>query len=92
VPREVGVELRLTGGSPFGRPRVAVEGKDVGKPGTLDEMRTFVARLYDLTVLQAHRAYVPYPPPSQAIFPGTFTDSFYASQGTYWDENGTRSM
>jgi hypothetical protein len=87
VPQEVGEELRQIGGSPFGRPRVAIECKDVGKPGTVDEMRAFVARLYDLSVLQGHRWYVPYPPPPQAIFPGTFTDSFYASQMTYWDEN-----
>jgi hypothetical protein len=87
VPREVGEELRQIGGSPFGRPRVAIECKDVGQPGTVDEMRAFVARLYDLSVLQGHRSYVPYPPPPQAIFPGTFTGSFYASQMTYWDEN-----
>jgi hypothetical protein len=87
VPREVGEELRQIGGSPFGRPRVAIECKDAGQPGTVDEMRAFVARLYDLSVLQGHRSYVPYPPPPQAIFPGSFTDSFYASQMTYWDEN-----
>jgi hypothetical protein len=87
VPRDVGEELRQVGGSPFGRPRVAIECKDVGQPGTVDEMRAFVARLYDLSILQGHRSHVPYPPPAQAIFPGTFTDSFYASQMTYWDEN-----
>ena len=87
VPRAVGVELRQTGGLPFGRPRVAIECKDVGQPGTVDEMRAFVARLYDLSVLQGHRSYIPYPPPPQAIFPGTFVDSFYAAQITYWNEN-----
>jgi hypothetical protein len=87
VPRVVGVELRQTGGLPFGRPRVAIECKDVGQPGTVDEMRAFVARLYDLSVLQGHRLYIPYPPPTQAIFPGIFVDSFYAAQTTYWDEN-----
>ncbi len=39
VPREVGMQLRQSGGLPFGRPRVAMECKDVGLPGSVDEMR-----------------------------------------------------
>lgn len=88
VPREVGVQLRLTGGLPFGRPRVAIECKDVGQPGSVDEMRAFVARLYDITVLQWHQPHLTFPPPTQGIYPGTnIGNSFYAAQGTYWDEN-----
>lgn len=88
VPREVGTQLRQTGGSPFGRPRVAIECKDVGQPGSVDEMRTFVARLYDLTVLQLHAPYLPFPVPAQGIYPGNFGGNpFYAARGTYWQEN-----
>jgi hypothetical protein len=88
VPRAVGMQLRQSGGRPFGRPRVSIECKDVGQSGSVDEMRTFVARLYDLTVLQGHQAYIPYSAPTQAIYPGTNAGSgFYAARTTYWDEN-----
>lgn len=87
VPRAVGIQLRQTGGRPFGRPRVSIECKDVGQPGSVDEMRTFVGRLYDLTVLQGHLAHVPYPT-TQGIYPETSGDDpFYAARITYWDEN-----
>ncbi|WP_148301252.1 hypothetical protein [Methylobacillus glycogenes] len=46
---------------PFGRPRVCVECKDVMSTGSLDEMRAFVARLYDLTILNIHSSKL-YPP------------------------------
>jgi hypothetical protein len=88
VPREVGTQLRLTGGLPFGRPRVAIECKDVGQAGSVDEMRAFIARLYDITVLQGHQPYLNFPPPTRGIYPGTFGgDPFYAAQLTYRDEN-----
>ena len=88
VPQWVGAQLRLTGGLPFGRPRVAIECKDVGQPGSVDEMRAFVARLYDLTVLQGHQPYLPFPAPTQGIYPGSnVANSFYATKTTYWDEN-----
>lgn len=88
VPQEVGRVLRQTGGLPFGRPRVAIECKDVGTPGSLDEMRAFVARLYDVTVLLSHQKHLRFPPPTQGIYPGNFLgDSFYAARGNYWQEN-----
>jgi hypothetical protein len=88
VPRWVGAQLRQTGGLPFGRPRVAIECKDVGQPGSVDEMRAFVARLYDLTVLLAHARYHSFPPPAQGIYPGSsVNNSFYKAQGTHWNEN-----
>lgn len=88
VPREVGVELRKTGGLPFGRPRVSIECKDVGAAGNVDEMRAFVARLYDLSILLSHQKYLRFSPPTQAIYPANFGgDVFYGAQGTYWDEN-----
>jgi hypothetical protein len=88
VPREVGTELRQGGGVPFGRPRVAIECKDVGQPGSVDEMRAFVARLYDLTLLKCHQPYLNRPIPTRAIYPGNFGgDSFYAARLKYWDEN-----
>jgi hypothetical protein len=88
VPRDVGVGLRQTGGIPFGRPRVAIECKDVGQAGSLDEMRAFVARLYDLTVLQSHQPHLRFPPPTLGIYPGNFGgSSFYTARLTYWAEN-----
>ena len=42
---------RLDGGGYLvGRPRVSIECKDVGTKGNPDEMRTFIARLIDLTL------------------------------------------
>lgn len=88
VPRDVGDRLRTTGGLPFGRPRVAIECKDVGHPGSVDEMRAFVARLYDISVLYAHQPYLPFPPPPQGIYPGNFgAQRFYSARVNYWDEN-----
>ena len=88
VPATLGAALRVSGGTPFGRPRVAIECKDVGQAGSVDEMRTFVARLYDVTVLKAHQKYLPYPVPTMGIYPGTPTnDRFYEARLTYWDEN-----
>ncbi|MEW6437784.1 MAG: hypothetical protein AB1508_11540 [Pseudomonadota bacterium] len=89
VPQIVGNRLRQNGGYPFGRPRVAIECKDVGKPGSIDDTRAFVARLYDLTVLNWHQNYIRFPPPTQGIYPGTDTlnDSFYIAQRSFWIEN-----
>lgn len=87
VPRDAGVALRLSGGLPFGRPPVAVECKDVGQAGAVDEMRAFVARLYDLTVLQWHQPYLPFPPPTRGLYPGSNVGSFYSAQTTYWETN-----
>lgn len=72
VPHEVGRTLRANpnGGYPIGRPKVSIECKDVGSPGSQDEMRAFVARLYDLTILSVHTAVSHLPKPLQAISPG----------------------
>jgi hypothetical protein len=88
VPREVGTQLRQSGGLPFGRPRVAIECKDVGQAGSVDEVRAFVARLYDVTALCGHQPYLPFPAPLQAIYPGNFGGvPFYAARATYREEN-----
>jgi hypothetical protein len=89
VPRAVGNQLRTNGGIPFGRPRVSIECKDVGHAGSLDEMRTFVARLYDLTVLQSHKPHIQiqFPGDAMGIYPGSPADAFYAARQRYWDEN-----
>lgn len=70
VPKETGDTLRLTGGSPLGRPKVSIECKDVGTAGSVDEMRAFVARMYDLTYLDGHAPFLPYPAPPKFIHPG----------------------
>jgi hypothetical protein len=87
VPASVGNQLRQTGGRPLGRPRVAIECKDVTAVGSADEMRTLVARLYDLTILDAHRTHLGLPLPALAIYPDSPTAPFYASRITFWDEN-----
>lgn len=92
VPQEVGNELRRgtnwPTSYPVGRPRVAVECKDVGLPGTPDETRAFVARLYDLTILRAHQKYLGFPPPGQVIYPGNLSGRrFHTALQIYWQEN-----
>lgn len=60
VPAHTGVALRAlpTGGVPFGRPVVAIECKDVSTAGSPDEMRAFMARLYDVTAIKAHEPFL----------------------------------
>ena len=88
VPREVGTELRLTGGYPIGRPRIAIECKDVGTAGSVDEMRAFITRLYDLTILKSHQKYLSFPSSDQVIYPGDFGGhQFYSARLVYWEEN-----
>ncbi|MCD2175051.1 toll/interleukin-1 receptor domain-containing protein [Rhizobium sp. C4] len=88
VPQQVGTTLRLHGGNPFGRPRIAVECKDVATSGSIDEMRALVARLYDVTILDGHRSHLGLGVPPQAIYPGNFAgDPYYSSQITYRQEN-----
>ncbi len=88
VPREVAQNLRTSGGQLFGRPRVAIECKDVGAAGSIDETRAFVARLYDLTILNAHQPYIGRPLPTRGIYPGNFGGvPFYMARQTHWEEN-----
>lgn len=88
VPESVAQALRNApaGGKPLGRPRVAIECKDVGANGSIDEMRAFVARLYDLTLLRAHDPYLPTVSP-QAIHPAAPSGSIHRPALTYWIEN-----
>lgn len=87
IPHEVGVALRglPVGGAPTGRPKVAIECKDVGSAGGPDEMRAFIARLYDLTILDGHWKVAHLAKPLQAIYPGApaANDPYQ----TYWDGN-----
>jgi hypothetical protein len=88
VPAAVGNAIRSTptGGSPFGRPRVAIECKDVNASGSPDEMRAFIARLYDLSLLIGHP--LNYPTPFLRIYPGSPSNhGIYKAQYTYRDEN-----
>lgn len=88
VPSSVGEAIReqVGGGIPIGRPRVAIECKDVGQTGSLDEMRAFIARLYDLTLLRAHHRYLGLAV-SRAIHPGSPSEAKYKAIVTYWQEN-----
>lgn len=89
VPASVGQTLRgrPAGGVPTGRPRVAIECKDVANSGSIDEMRAFVARLYDLTLLRAHHPYLAVGGQPQAIHPGAPSGSLHRPVVTYWLEN-----
>jgi hypothetical protein len=89
VSESVGRALRAlpAGGVPTGRPRVAIECKDVTAAGSVDEMRAFVARLYDATLLHAHHRYLPFTGPSQTIHPGSPPGGIHRSVLTYWQEN-----
>ena len=89
IPEAVAQALRSRsgGGNPRGRPRVAIECKDVKEKGDMDEMRAFVARLYDLTLLLAHHPYLGIAGTPQAIHPNAPTGSMHRPVLTYWDEN-----
>ena len=88
VPGAVAAYLRnRQGGSPTGRPRVSIECKDVGTNGSVDEMRAFVARLYDITLLHSHHRYLPLPDPPRAIHPDAPPDTVSRAAPTYWEEN-----
>lgn len=60
VPHKLVEELRAGSaeGFPFGRPKIAIECKDVGATGTPDEMRSVVSRMYDTTILRGHLKYL----------------------------------
>ena len=88
VPRAVAVALRSRqGGSPTGRPLVSIECKDMGTNGSVDEMRAFVARLYDITLLHSHHRYLRLPGPARAIHPGAPPHRMNFPAATYWEEN-----
>lgn len=56
IPHQIAVALRagVLEGFPYGRPQVSIECKDVVGNGTPDEMRSVIARMYDLTILEVH--------------------------------------
>lgn len=88
VPEHTGSALRAQarGGVPFGRPVVAIECKDVSAPGTMDEMRSFIARLYDVTALQTHARYLTSVcNPLTSIHPGQLPDD--TPHGTFRGSN-----
>lgn len=60
LPALVGEALRLNGGGyPHGLPIVAVECKDKGGVGTLDETRQTLARMYDLVLVTRRNSGAP---------------------------------
>lgn len=88
VPASVASNLRIAGGCPLGRPRVAIECKDHASAGSPDEMRAFIARLYDLTILASHGKHFANPSTTtMAIYPGSPGGYFYEAKQKYWDEN-----
>lgn len=60
VPKRLGDALRNSpsGGRPFGHGWLSLECKDTETNGSLDEMRAFVARIYDTTLLHWHASHI----------------------------------
>lgn len=89
VQAEVGEALRSrpSGGRPLGRPRIAIECKDVGAPGSVDEMRAFVARLYDITLLNSHHPYLPVSGSAREIHPNLASSAMHGAAQSFWKEN-----
>ncbi len=89
LPGAVAQALRNqpSGGSPLGRPRISIECKDVGTPGDLDEMRAFIARLYDISLLSTHQPYLTTSGPPSAIHPDAPPGSLHGPAFSYWVEN-----
>lgn len=90
LPESVARTLRNSsnGGRPLGRPRIAIECKDVGIDGSVDEMRAFVARLYDLTILHAHHRHLDVSGAApRVIHPGAPDERIHRPTITYWNEN-----
>jgi hypothetical protein len=60
VPKRLGNALRNhpSGGRPFGHGWLSIECKDLATNGSVDEMRAFVARVYDTTFLTLHASHM----------------------------------
>ncbi len=89
-PESVARTLRSSsnGGRPFGRPRIAIECKDVGTNGSVDEMRAFVARLYDLTILYVHHRHLEvHNVAPRVIYPGAPDERIHRPTRSYRKEN-----
>lgn len=89
VPRELANDLRACTNIdfPFGRPIVAIECKDVQSSGSPDEMRTLIARLYDVTLTKSHK-YLTGGSPINAIYAGGVSQPGYLpAHNTYRDSN-----
>jgi hypothetical protein len=70
VPKDLGDALRglPSGGWPFGNGWLSLECKDVKANGSPDEMRAFLARIYDTTLLQVHAGYIGLSTPVRKIY------------------------
>jgi hypothetical protein len=89
VPRALANSLRAGTNVdfPFGRPVLAIECKDVQSAGSPDEMRTLVARLYDVTIIQSHLHLTGATP--NAIYAGGVTPhlGYLSAHKSYRDSN-----
>jgi hypothetical protein len=70
VPKQLGDLLRArpTGGRPFGHGWISIECKNVVAAGGLDEMRAFLARIYDTTLLNWYLQNLPVVVPFHRIY------------------------
>ena len=86
VHHDVGKKIIASGGHPTGRPRVSIECKDLGTVGELDEVRAFIARLYDTTFLNAHYNHLALSP-RRVIHPGSPNTASHEAATTFHEEN-----
>lgn len=92
VPKKLGDLLRAepNGGRPFGHGWILIECKDVVSNGTSDEMRAFLARIYDTTLLRGHAQYLGATPPLGRIYAlDPSQTGFGEMSDTYRTENRT---
>lgn len=92
VPKELGDALRAepTASRPLGHGWVSIECKDVQAAGTPDEMRAFISRIYDTTLLQAHRPHIGANGSTRRVYPiNARRPGFGSGRVTYFQENRT---
>jgi hypothetical protein len=86
VPHSLGDAMRAlpTPRSPVGHGLVSIECKQVEVSGSLDEVRAFVARVYDTTILSGHR--LGFPGAGRRIYASP-SAGFGTSLGTFREDN-----
>lgn len=90
VPKRLGDVLRAftSGQRPLGHGWLSIECKDVAATGSPDEMRTFVSRIYDTTLLQAHAPHIGTVRPVHRVYAiDTSYQGFGSGRVTYYQEN-----
>lgn len=85
VPHQLALDLRSLPQTsfPYGRPNVAIECKEVSTAGSPDEMRTLVARLYDVSLIQGHTVLTANEPVKQIYPVSPLGDGYIPAERNY---------